>query len=56
MLSFVHMIADLWQGIINTFDKYPIQIGEYQVSVIWLIFAFLVVGFVVSYYWKGART
>ena len=56
MLSFVQMIADFWQSIIYLFDCYPIQIGEYKVSIIWLIFAFLVVGFVVSYYWKGART
>lgn len=56
MLGFVQLIADFWQSIIALFDKYPIEIGDYKISVIWLIFAFLVVGFVVSYYWKGART
>ena len=56
MVKFVEMIADLWIQIIAVFDRYPVQIGDYSVSVIGLIFAFIIVGFVVSYYWKGART
>lgn len=55
MLKFVEMIADFWKQIIAVFDRYPVQIGDFTVSVIWLIFAFIAVGFVVSYYWKGAR-
>ncbi len=60
MLEFFGMIADLWQSIIAVFDRYPIifKIGNSNYSVSWfaIIFAFLVIGFVVSYFWKGAKT
>lgn len=60
MLQFFRMIADLWQSIIGVFDQHPIifKIGNSNYSVSWfaIIFAFLVIGFVVSYFWKGART
>lgn len=56
MGQFFQMIADLWAGIIAQFDQRPLQIGNYSVSVTALIFAFIVIGFVVSLFWKGART
>lgn len=56
MLRFFGMIADLWQGIIQVFDEHPLTIGNYEVSFFALIFAFLIIGFVVSYFWKGAKT
>lgn len=56
MKQFFEMIAELWGGIIAQFDQRPLQIGNYSVSVTALIFAFLVIGFVVSLFWKGART
>lgn len=56
MLEFVNLISDFWSSVLGLFDRYPIKIGDYEISLIWLIFAFLVVGMVVSYYWKGART
>lgn len=55
MINFFNMIADFWRAIIAQFDKRPIQIGSWSVSVTALIFAFIVIGFVVSLFWKGAR-
>lgn len=56
MAQFFEMIADFWGDIITLFDQRPLQIGDYSVSLTALIFAFLVIGFVVSLFWKGART
>lgn len=56
MGQFFQMIADFWGGIIAQFDQRPLQIGNYSVSVTALIFAFIVIGFVVSLFWKGARS
>jgi len=54
------MIADLWQAVIKVFDEHPLVFeGDtftYEVSLFALVFAFLVIGFVISYFWKGART
>lgn len=55
MKQFIEMIAGFWADIIAEFDQRPLQIGNYSVSVTALIFAFLVIGFVVSLFWKGAR-
>lgn len=59
MFRFFSMIADLWQGIIRVFDEHPLvfEINNftYEVSLFALIFAFLVIGFVISYFWKGAK-
>lgn len=56
MFEFVTMIKNFWVSIINLFDKYPLSIAGYKVSLFSLIFAFLVIGFAISYFWKGAKT
>ena len=60
MFRFFRMIADLWQAVIKVFDEHPLVFeGDtftYEVSLFALVFAFLVIGFVISYFWKGART
>lgn len=56
MGNFFTMIADFWLSIIAVFDNHPFTIGEYEVSYFAIIFAFLVIGFVVSLFWKGARS
>lgn len=56
MLDFVTMIKNFWVSIITLFDNYPLIIGGYKVSFFSLIFAFLVIGFAISYFWKGAKT
>lgn len=56
MGQFFTMVANLWKSIIKLFDDRPLIIGDYQVSFFSIIFAFLVIGFVVSLFWKGAKS
>ena len=56
MGQFFTMIAILWKSIIKLFDDRPLLIGEYQVSYFAIIFAFLVISFVVTVFWKGAKS
>ena len=55
MGDFISMIANFWKSIITLFDYHPLQIGDYQVSLFSILFAFLVISFVVSLFWKGAK-
>lgn len=55
MLDFVILIKNFWESIFAIFADHPITIGGYEVSYFSLIFAFLVIGFAVSYFWKGAK-
>lgn len=55
MGTFIGMIADFWKDIIALFDSHPLIIWDYEVSYTSLLFAILVVGFVISIYWKGAK-
>ena len=56
MFEFIAMLSNLWKSIIALFDSHPINIAGYNVSLLSLIFAFLVIGFAISYFWKGAKT
>lgn len=56
MGQFFIMVADFWKSIIKLFDDRPLVIGDYQVSFFSIIFVFLVIGFVVSLFWKGAKS
>lgn len=56
MGEFFGMVADLWLSIIKIFDNRPLLIGDYEVSYFAIIFAFLVISFVVALFWKGAKT
>lgn len=56
MFDFFVMIKDLWRSIIDAFAARPLSIAGYNVSYFSLVFAFLVIGFAVSYFWKGAKT
>lgn len=56
MFDFVILVKNFWQSIIDLFADHPLEFAGYKVSYFSLIFAFLVIGFVVSYFWKGAKT
>lgn len=56
MGQFFGMVADFWKSIIKLFDDRPLLIGDYQVSYFSIIFAFLVISFVVAIFWKGAKS
>lgn len=55
MGQFFTMIANLWKSIIKLFDDRPLQIGDYQVSYFAIFFALIVISFVISIIWKGAK-
>lgn len=56
MFEFFVLIKNFWLSVFALFDKYPLNIAGYKVSYLSLIFAFLVIGFAISYFWKGAKT
>lgn len=56
MLEFFNMIRDFWSDILGRLNGVQISIGSIRVPFGGLIFAFLVVGIVVSVFWKGAKT
>lgn len=56
MFQFFVMIKNLWMSIITLFDDRPLSIAGYSVSFFSLVFAFLVIGFAISYFWKGAKS
>lgn len=56
MLQFFNLIKNFWVSIISAFDSRPLQIGNYSVSLFAIIFAFIVIGLVVSVFWRGARS
>lgn len=56
MLDFFTLIRDFWVSIIAVFDSRPLQIGNYSVSLFAIIFSFIVIGLVVSVFWRGARS
>lgn len=56
MFQFFVMIRNCWQDIIDLFAARPLSIAGYNVSFFSLVFAFLVIGFAVSYFWKGAKS
>lgn len=56
MFDFFVMIKNFWVLIFDLFAAHPLEIAGYKVSYFSLIFAFLVIGFAISYFWKGAKT
>lgn len=55
MFDFFVMIKNFWQSIFALFNDHLIEIAGYKISYFSLVFAFLVIGFAVSYFWKGAK-
>lgn len=50
------LLRDLFVALIGQLNSISFKIGNISVSYGGLIFAFLVVGIVVSVFWKGAKT
>ena len=46
--NFLKLPFEWFVGIISVFESHPVSVGNYKVSVLGLIFAFLVFGFVIS--------
>lgn len=56
MYEFILLIRDFMMDLIGLLNAVSFSIGNTSVSYGGLIFAFLVVGIVVSVFWKGAKT
>lgn len=55
MAQFITLLRNFFVALFNEFAEHPVQIGDYSVSILSLIFAFLAICMVVSVFWKGAR-
>lgn len=55
MSDFFILIRDFYVDIFDLFDKYSFTIGNYEVNYLSMIFVFIVIGFVVSIFWRGAK-
>lgn len=56
MLEIVTFLRDFWVDLIGLLNSVQLSVGAINVPLGGLIFAFLVVGIVVSVFWKGAKT
>lgn len=59
MMDFIWKIADLYNGIFNKLNSAVFRFGSGAndvVSVGSVLFAAVVIGFVVSLFWKGAKS
>lgn len=59
MLEFIWKICDLYTGIFNKLSSTYFRFGTLQnevTSIGSVLFAALVIGFVVSLFWKGAKS
>ncbi len=53
---FLRLIPGFWQDLIDEFGKYTIEINGISVSLPAIWFAALVIGLVITIFWKGSRT
>lgn len=56
MLDFIKLIRDFWVDLIGLLNSIQIPLGNINVPFGGLIFAFLIVGIVVTVFWKGSKT
>lgn len=56
MLEFFTMLRGFYQSILSLFGQTVITFGSVKTSLGGIIFACVVIGFVVSLYWKGAKS
>lgn len=56
MTEFFVMFGNLWKSIIDTLSLCTFEINGFTVSLPAVWFALLVVGLVITVFWKGAKT
>lgn len=56
LLDAILCIRDMISEFFGVLDRIVFNIGPSQVSLLQMIFVALVTGFVISVFWKGART
>lgn len=55
MLDFFDFLIGFWNAIIAVLNRYTFSIGSYDVTLAGVLFACLVISFVVTVFWKGAK-
>lgn len=56
MGDFIVMFFGFWERIFNVFRGTALEIGSFNVDLASIIISFIIVGFVIAVFWKGART
>lgn len=56
MLEVIRLLSSFWGRILDILNNAYIPYGDVRVSIGGLIFAFLVVGMVITIFWKGSRS
>lgn len=55
MTRFFDMFFSFWSKLLGLLDKYKFIIYGYEVSILGLLVAFIIIAFVISLFWKGAK-
>lgn len=58
MMDFIYLLGDLYNGIFNKLNEAVFRFGSGSndiVSIGSILFASIVIGFVVSIFWRGAK-
>lgn len=56
MTLFFEAFLGFMRDIILTFDQLKFELFGYKVSYFSILFVFLIIGFVINVFWRGART
>lgn len=56
MTAFFDFFVDMWTTLINLLSSVVFEFYGYQVNLMAIIFVVFVIGFVISMFWKGAKT
>lgn len=55
MTAFINLFVDLWKQIINLLSNTAIELGGYTVSLFSVLLVMVIIGFVISVFWRGAK-
>lgn len=56
MGEFFELFGNFWKSIFNLLNQYSFDFNGISVSLSAIMFVFLVVGLVVTVFWRGAKT
>lgn len=56
MTAFLQFFSFMWQRIIFLFDSVKFDMFGYDVSLFGILFVLIIIGLLVSVFWKGAKT
>lgn len=56
MGQFFVMFVDFWKSIFALLGDTYLPIGNFSVSVLDIFYLFFIIGFVISVFWRGAKT